>query len=138
MALNLKEVDISLVEAKDEATKIKYALSDNDRAGGYDEEKLAELAYPHIEEINLDDYKLDVGKPISLKLLLNDFTDMGIPSKEDWAEAFDETAIEHLADNKFGIRFVLPLKYKNPLLSRIKKTGDKNKFLMDILDGLST
>jgi len=67
VALNFREVDVSLVEAKNEATKIKYALSDNDRAGEYEEEKLAELTFPYIEEINLEDYKLDVGEPISLK-----------------------------------------------------------------------
>ena len=72
-ALNLSEVDISIVEATDEATRIKYALSDNDRAGEYDEQALAELTYPHIEEINLEDFKLDVGQPISLKDVIEDY-----------------------------------------------------------------
>jgi len=71
--LRRKEVEISVVCPKTEVEKIKYALSDNDRAGEYDEQALAELVYPHIEEINLEDYKIDVGEPIDLKNLIEYF-----------------------------------------------------------------
>jgi len=135
--LGIKQVDVSIVEAETEAEKIKYSLSDNDRAGEYDEQALAELVYPHIEEIELEDFKVDLGEPVNLKLILNDFADMGLPSKEDWANAFDEEGIKHLADDMFGIKFILPLKYKQPLLAQIKKHGNKNKFLMSVLDEIS-
>ena len=70
--LGFKDVDISVVNAKTEAQKIKFALSDNDRAGEYDEQMLAELVYPHIEEINLEDYKVDLAEPwIDLKQVIN-------------------------------------------------------------------
>jgi len=69
--LGIKEVDISIVNPKTQAEKIKYALSDNDRAGEYEEERLAELVYPHIEEIELEDFKVDLGKPIDLKEVVN-------------------------------------------------------------------
>lgn len=71
--LKHKEVDISVVKAKDEATKIKYSLSDNDRAGEYDDLALAELVLPHVEEINLDDYKVDIGSAMSMTELLERF-----------------------------------------------------------------
>jgi len=71
--LGHEEVDISVVEPKSEAEKIKYALSDNDRKGFYEEEKLAELLMPHLEEINLEVYKVDIGESINLKELWEQF-----------------------------------------------------------------
>ncbi len=97
VALNYKELDISLVNAPDEATKIKYALSDNDRVGGYDEQALAELAYPHIEEINLDDYKLDIGEPISLKDVIEDYAP-DIDGEDEVPEIDDSPAITKMGD----------------------------------------
>ena len=69
--LRIPEVDISIIHPKDEAEKIKFALSDNDRAGEYVEEQLAELVYPHIEEIDLADYKVDLGEAVDLKSLID-------------------------------------------------------------------
>lgn len=66
-ALNQKDVEISIVKAETDAKKLKYSISDNDNAGEYDEQKVAELSYPHIEDINLEDYKIEVAQPISLK-----------------------------------------------------------------------
>ena len=64
--LKATEVDISIVKAKTEAMKIKYALSDNDRAGETDAIKLAELIGSHKEEINFEEFKIDFGKAIDL------------------------------------------------------------------------
>ncbi|MEM3453408.1 MAG: ParB/RepB/Spo0J family partition protein [Candidatus Hadarchaeum sp.] len=71
--LGHKEVEISLVEAPSKVEKIKYSLSDNDRAGYYEEELLAELVYPHINEINFDDYKVDIGSSININDLVDKF-----------------------------------------------------------------
>jgi len=71
--LGIPEVEISIVYPKSEAEKIKYSLSDNDRAGEYDEQALAELVYPHIEEINLEDFKVDLGEAIDLKGIVESF-----------------------------------------------------------------
>ena len=68
--LGVKEVDISVVDAKTESAEIRYALSDNDRAGYYDEDQLAELLYPHLGEITLDDFKVDLGQPLKLADLM--------------------------------------------------------------------
>ena len=84
--LGIAEVDISIVSPKTEADKIKYALSDNDRAGEYDEQVLAELVYPHIEEIELEDFKLDMGEPISLKNVIEEYGPDFIPKEKEYDE----------------------------------------------------
>ncbi len=89
-ALNYSDVDISIVKAPTEALKIEYALSDNDRAGEYDEDKLAELVYPHIEEIKLSDYKMDLRDPVSLKELIEDYGPSEDDSENDVLEYLDE------------------------------------------------
>jgi len=81
--LKHREVDISVVKAKTEAVKIKYALSDNDRAGEYDERKLAELVFPHVEEINPEDFKIDVLGSKSLKAVLEDFGPEFVPKERE-------------------------------------------------------
>lgn len=72
--LGVREVEISVVTPKDEAVKIEYALSDNDRAGYYEEDKLAELIFPYMAKLNLEDFKVDIGKAVDLKTLLEDFS----------------------------------------------------------------
>jgi DNA modification methylase len=71
--LGVKEVEISIVRPKDEAEKIEYALSDNDRAGYYEEQKLAELVFPYMAKLDFNDFKVDIGRSIDLKSLLEDF-----------------------------------------------------------------
>jgi len=73
MALAIPDVEISIVHPKTKAEKIKYALSDNDRAGEYDEQQLAELVYPHLQEITLEDYKIDLGEPVDLKAVVEGY-----------------------------------------------------------------
>lgn len=81
--LGFKEVEISLVKPKSEAEKIEYSLSDNDRAGYYEDVKLAELIYPHLEELNLNDFKVDIGNPRDLKDIVQQFgPDFEIEEKE--------------------------------------------------------
>ena len=67
------DVDISIVEAKDDATKIKYALSDNDRAGEYDDQALAELIYAAKDKISPDLFRIDLGNTLSVEEVLNQF-----------------------------------------------------------------
>jgi ParB-like chromosome segregation protein Spo0J len=81
--LRAKEVDISIVHPKTEAEKIKYALSDNDQAGQYMEQDVAELVYPHIEDINLEDFKLDIKEPVKLKNLLEEYGPDFIPKEKE-------------------------------------------------------
>jgi len=72
--LGVQDVEISIVAPKDEAAKIEYALSDNDRAGYYEEDKLAELIFPYMAKLNLEDFKVDIGQAVDLKILLEGFS----------------------------------------------------------------
>lgn len=73
--LGMTEAWVSVVEANTEAKKIEFALSDNDRAGDYDEEKLSELitTTPDLNLTALRDYKVDLGKMTDIDMLLSKF-----------------------------------------------------------------
>ena len=91
--LGLKEVEVSVVEPKTEAQKIEFALSDNDRAGYYDEDQLAELVYPYLDEITLEDFKVDLGQPLNLAELVEQVgPDRGAPIYVGKAEIPDPPA----------------------------------------------
>lgn len=70
--LGIKDVWISVVDAPDEKTKLEYALSDNDRAGYYEEQQLAELVMS-VPDLELGEYKVDLGKIPTLQELLSRF-----------------------------------------------------------------
>ena len=72
--LGYKEVELSIVEAKSEKEKIEYSLSDNDRVGYYEEEKLAELIYPELENLDLSQFRVDINRPVSLESIVEQFT----------------------------------------------------------------
>jgi len=68
--LKIKQVWITVIEVKDEAERVKISLSDNDRAGFYVEDLLADQLKGL--DINLDDFKVDLKTPdTSLATLLN-------------------------------------------------------------------
>jgi len=96
--LGIPEVEISIVHPKSEAEKIKYSLSDNDRAGEYDEQALAELVYPHIEEINLEDFKVDLGDAVDLKNVIEDFAPDLDEREDEIPEIDDSPAITQPGD----------------------------------------
>jgi len=58
-----REVWISLNFPENEKEKIELSLLDNMRFGQYIEQELAELVYPYIEEIELEDYSIDLTEP---------------------------------------------------------------------------
>lgn len=64
------EVAVSIVKPKSEKEKIEYSLSDNDRAGFYDEGALVELVYPYKNDIIMEDFKIDLAKPADLRRLV--------------------------------------------------------------------
>ncbi len=57
---------VSIVDAPDDKTRLEYALSDNDRAGRYDEDALGELIAPFDDLGELRDYRIDTGYSTSL------------------------------------------------------------------------
>lgn len=66
--LGINDIWVSVVEAKDEKAMLEYALSDNDRAGNYDETQLGELIQD--SGIDLDMYKVDLGNASTLSELM--------------------------------------------------------------------
>lgn len=89
-ALGYTRVWVSIVEPKTEAEKLKYALSDNDRAGTYVEEDLAQL----ITDVGFDDIDLailhaDLGNTSSLRDLLDKFSP--VEGEERLDELSDDT-----------------------------------------------
>jgi hypothetical protein len=85
--LGKTECWVSIQNPKSEKEKLELALSDNDRAGEYDDQKLAELVYPFKDEIKLEDFKVDLGKPIDLGMVLDRFGPTGEDDFDADAEA---------------------------------------------------
>lgn len=71
--MGYREVWVSIVRPESEAQKIEYAISDNDQAGHYEEEKLSELILPHLQELDLSDYSISLGHSITLQELATQF-----------------------------------------------------------------
>lgn len=71
--LGFKEIEVSVVTPKTEAEKLEYSLSDNDRAGQYDEDKLGALVSSLSTEIDLSMFKADLGEAIDMKEMLERF-----------------------------------------------------------------
>jgi len=79
--LGLQEVMCSVVTTEDEAQMVEYALSDNDRAGEYDREQVAELAINN--KIDMELFRVDLGTTYSIKDVVSEFTGEGdIPEPE--------------------------------------------------------
>lgn len=89
MELDIEDVWVSIVEPKDEAEKLEYALSDNDRAGFYDDDLISNLM-PDYPNFNWGDYAVDLKEPQTLDDLIQSLQ----PIEEDEApEVSDEPAI---------------------------------------------
>jgi DNA modification methylase len=69
------EVWVSVIKTKDEAQMMEYALSDNDRAGFYDDELLANIMPTF--DIDYSLFAVDMNSPINLKKILEDGGDGG-------------------------------------------------------------
>jgi DNA modification methylase len=82
IALGKTEVMVSIVEPKNDDERLKYALSDNDRAGYYEEEVLAEMLYNVSDDFPYGDYKVDLAYQSDLQTLMNQFG----PDDEDERE----------------------------------------------------
>jgi len=93
-----KSIWISLNYPENEKEKIELSLLDNMRFGQYDEQALAELVYPHIEEIELEDYRIDVGEPISLKDVIEDYAPDLDGREDEVPEIDDSPAITKMGD----------------------------------------
>lgn len=68
--LGHKTVVVSVVKVTTEGGQLKFSLSDNDRAGYYDPQSLAELIFEQKEAIDAGLFKVDLGTDESLATLL--------------------------------------------------------------------
>jgi len=66
-----KEVDITVVHPKTEAEKMEYCLSDNDNSGEWIELELLEETYHLKDEINFEDYSINLSTPIDMKKMVD-------------------------------------------------------------------
>lgn len=82
--LGIDKVWVSVVEPKDENEMLEYALSDNDRAGFYDSELLANLVPNY--EVDWSKFAVDTKEPITIQELLDQFQVVD----EDEAPPLDE------------------------------------------------
>lgn len=88
--LGITKVPVTYVDAPTDELKIKYALSDNDRAGYYEEDQLAELVLS-VPGLELQDYKVDLGQLTSIEDMLKQFAPDEV--EEDEAPEVDETEV---------------------------------------------
>ena len=72
--LGVDKVWVSIIDPKTEAEKLEYSLSDNDRAGYYDDDLLANLS-SYYSDFNWEDYSVDLRDPTNLRQLLDQFVD---------------------------------------------------------------
>lgn len=65
LELGIEKVWVSIVKPKDKVQELEYSLSDNDRAGFYDEDLLTKL----LPDFNLDwsEYAVDLTEPLLIK-----------------------------------------------------------------------
>lgn len=68
--LGQKQVWVSVVKAETEEKKIEYALSDNDRAGKYEADQLANLI-GNFPDVEWGAYTVDISEPLTTVELQN-------------------------------------------------------------------
>ncbi len=83
--LGFKECWVSIVSPKDEAEKIKYALSDNDRVGYYVKEDIATMMGELPDDTNwaeeFGNFRVDLGKSVSIDSIIAEA--QGVDESED-------------------------------------------------------
>ena len=92
--LNHKKVWVSIVEPKSEEEKVEISLSDNDRAGYYEEQALAELLHQYQDDINFEDYKVDLGQAIDIQKVLDELQSIRPEENFDITKELEKLKIE--------------------------------------------
>lgn len=83
--LGQKQVWVSVVDAPSEEKKIEYALSDNDRAGKYEADQLANLI-GNFPDVEWGDFTVDIKEPELVSDLMDKFSE----TEEDEAPEVQE------------------------------------------------
>lgn len=90
--LGIEDIWVSVVDAKTEDEKLRYALSDNDRAGYYDEDLLANLI-PEYPDFEWENYAVDLGEPQTLDKLIESFKEIEEDEVPEVAEGEPESKL---------------------------------------------
>ncbi len=94
-----REVWISINFPENEKEKIELSLLDNMRFGQYIEQELAELTYPYIDEIELEEFDIDLKEPVNLKNIIEDFgPDLDGEDEDEIPEIDDSPALTKYGD----------------------------------------
>jgi len=92
--LGIDKIWVNIIEPKSESEKLEYSLSDNDRAGYYNDDLLANLI-PQYPEFNWSDYSVDLKEPTNLKDLLDQFKEV---VEDEVPGVSDEPAVSELGE----------------------------------------
>lgn len=91
--LGITDVWVSTVDTTDEKRMIEYALSDNDRAGYYDDALLASL-HSEFTDIDWSQYAVDLGEPKTIDDLLG----LQETVEDDVPEVSDDPPVSQLGE----------------------------------------
>lgn len=86
--LGIEDIWVTPVETKNEQEMLEYALSDNDRAGFYNEKAITDMAL-EMPDLKLDDFALDLGKSTDLQNIVDSFNEANNGERD---EDIDPTA----------------------------------------------
>lgn len=116
--LNVEKVWVTVVEAKTQEEKIKYALSDNDRVGSYDEEKLRSLI-EGVGDFDTELFHVDLGDTMDIGELFDVKSATETAARELDKDKSEEQAQNYLnADIKQIVFYFLVDDYES-VLSRV-------------------
>jgi len=96
--LGHQTVGISIVEAKTDALKLEYALSDNDNVAEYDDQTLAEMIYKAKDGIDTQLFRINLAPAVSIENLLTQFGPKIESGEEDTVPEPEKEAISKLGD----------------------------------------
>lgn len=91
--LGIKDIWVSVVDPKTDDQKLEYALSDNDRAGYYDSDALANLIPNY--QIEWSQYAVDLKPPEDIQQLIDRITPV---DEDEVPEVSSEPAISKLGE----------------------------------------
>jgi len=83
---------VSVVEADTEEEKIEYALSDNDRAGQYEGDQMADLI-GNFPEVEWNDYAVDIKPPTLVSDIMDQFKEVEEDEAPEVAEGEPESKL---------------------------------------------
>ena len=124
--LEVTEVWVSIVEPKNEAEMFEYSLSDNDRAGYYEDDQLAELIQKYRDSVPPDLYKVDLAYPLDLQRVLDQFGPVEGERGEDDPKEINKELERYLHGTIRQIVLYFTIKDYQSALERIKKITDDN------------